>query len=501
MNKYLEALRLLDNLATQIEKAQTGLDNYEPSPTQKEFHCSLAKERVLLGANKSGKSHAGAIETCWHLTGKYPDWYPEEGKIKPNAISPRDIKIVINVETLDKVKDNIIPYLNKFLKGILDIKWIKNGPQQYVVAGEAENGAIIKFVSNRMKTEALEGGEADFFWSDEPPTQEHYTALLRAFLKQENRLIITATSLKYGWMTAHFLDPPLDLKTSREKLGAWAVPWVKSMPLSENTHYKDEEKAYWEASLKSVSLEEAQARLEGIPFQTIGRVFGQDFIPSKHIYPIPAKPFNSSDFCLYYSLDPHDKKGPAMLWIAVRRPDKTGHSQKIVVYSHYDEYKFMTPKDIVSFIKEVEKDRLNGIFDDPPPVITRYIDPRFSEHTQVTGQKYKELLLQAGVDLDYPVVFQKAEGGISAGHSAIRDMLRNEIKVEDDVQPELIVLSNCTPLIEALKFYSYKYGEEGVEEKYKDLIDCLRYAVSGGLWFYDTKNEDNFTARLNEFLS
>lgn len=49
--------------------------HYKPYSKQIEFHGSHATERILSGANQSGKSLAGCMETCFHLTGNYPEWW------------------------------------------------------------------------------------------------------------------------------------------------------------------------------------------------------------------------------------------------------------------------------------------------------------------------------------------------------------------------------------------------------------------------------------------
>jgi len=56
--------------------------HYKPYNKQLEFHASHATERILSGANQSGKSLAGCMETCFHLTGNYPGWWPGHG-VKP----------------------------------------------------------------------------------------------------------------------------------------------------------------------------------------------------------------------------------------------------------------------------------------------------------------------------------------------------------------------------------------------------------------------------------
>jgi Terminase large subunit, T4likevirus-type, N-terminal len=57
--------------------SRTKLLRYEPYPKQAAFHAAGAmhRERLLMAANQSGKTHAGAAEAAFHLTGNYPDWW------------------------------------------------------------------------------------------------------------------------------------------------------------------------------------------------------------------------------------------------------------------------------------------------------------------------------------------------------------------------------------------------------------------------------------------
>ena len=54
------------------------LHEYEPYEYQKRFHSAkdsggkLARQRLLMAANKTGKTFCGATEMAYHLTGRYP---------------------------------------------------------------------------------------------------------------------------------------------------------------------------------------------------------------------------------------------------------------------------------------------------------------------------------------------------------------------------------------------------------------------------------------------
>ena len=61
-------------LAVKDEERRRFL-HYTPYTKQMEFRSSHAVERILSGANQSGKSLSGCMETCFHLTGEYPEWW------------------------------------------------------------------------------------------------------------------------------------------------------------------------------------------------------------------------------------------------------------------------------------------------------------------------------------------------------------------------------------------------------------------------------------------
>ena len=52
------------------------IDLYDPYPYQLNFHKtgSEANQRLLMAANRIGKSYCGSMELSYHLTGIYPEW-------------------------------------------------------------------------------------------------------------------------------------------------------------------------------------------------------------------------------------------------------------------------------------------------------------------------------------------------------------------------------------------------------------------------------------------
>lgn len=88
MKNLEEAVKLAESY--QKQRAEERLGQYNPYPYQSLFHEGLdmrgepAKQRLLMAANKVGKTFCGATELAIHLTGLYPDWW--QGHRFDNAI-------------------------------------------------------------------------------------------------------------------------------------------------------------------------------------------------------------------------------------------------------------------------------------------------------------------------------------------------------------------------------------------------------------------------------
>jgi phage terminase large subunit-like protein len=86
--KQIDAVSWIDNILEEgerIRRTEFKLSCYDPYPRQKAFHDagSEHRERLLIAANRIGKTHCGAAEMAMHLTGLYPDWWGGKTFDKP----------------------------------------------------------------------------------------------------------------------------------------------------------------------------------------------------------------------------------------------------------------------------------------------------------------------------------------------------------------------------------------------------------------------------------
>ena len=74
-----QALKLAESI--QNKKDTNRISFYDPYEYQKRFHDAkdeqgrLARQRLLMAANKTGKTFCGAAEMAIHCLGDYPKWW------------------------------------------------------------------------------------------------------------------------------------------------------------------------------------------------------------------------------------------------------------------------------------------------------------------------------------------------------------------------------------------------------------------------------------------
>ena len=81
--KIAEAIRVV-----KIHKAQNRLAYFRPYEWQEEFYKAgkTNKQRMLMAANRVGKTASQAAEVAYHLTGLYPDWWEGIRFTRPTKI-------------------------------------------------------------------------------------------------------------------------------------------------------------------------------------------------------------------------------------------------------------------------------------------------------------------------------------------------------------------------------------------------------------------------------
>jgi phage terminase large subunit-like protein len=202
------ALRALYSSLAQLDLARrrTKLSRYEPYPKQAAFHAlsAEARERLLLGANQSGKTLCGAAEMAIHLTGRYPPFW--EGR-RWN----RPIRAWAGSETAEVTRDGVQRLLvgepkdeGEWGTGYIPHEAIASFTRRQGVAS-ALDGVMVEHVSgghSMLGFKSFDQGRAkwqgetlDLVWFDEEPPQEVYIEGLTRTNAVDGIVYLTCTPL------------------------------------------------------------------------------------------------------------------------------------------------------------------------------------------------------------------------------------------------------------------------------------------------------------------
>jgi phage terminase large subunit-like protein len=181
--------------------------SFTPYPKQMEFYAAGAvhRERLLMAANRVGKTYSGAMEMAYHLTGLYPDWWPGRRFNRPiEAWAGSDT----TETTRDTVQANLIGPPNDesaWGTGAIPASLIAATTRRQGVSGAIDTVLVdhvsggtsyVGFKSYDQGRQKWQGTKKDVGWLDEEPPLDIYTELLTRTQTVEDGLIyLTFTPL------------------------------------------------------------------------------------------------------------------------------------------------------------------------------------------------------------------------------------------------------------------------------------------------------------------
>jgi len=436
---------------------------YEPMPKQDLFHKSPANRRALFGGNRVGKTVAGGMEFLFHLTGQYPDWYPEEGRFK-GSIKGR----IIAKDFQKGVGEVVTPFLEEWLDDSIIARRIKN-PMGIPTKYQLKNGSVFDILTHEQSTEQFEGWRGHVAWFDEPPPRDKYVATLRGLVDYSGRHWLTLTPLTQPWIYDEVYTNP-DPQT-----------FCVTIDIRENTYLSESAIKEFENSL---THEEKEARLHG-KFMHLSGLIYKEFTTETHVIEPPViKPHWSR----YMAIDPHERTPTAVLWVAVDEKDN---------HYVYDELwlRDMDIKSIANAI-QVQQGTLSAQ--------VMLIDPHADKDNVVAGgfNVRKELM-------KYGVFTQRANSDPMLGKARIRQALtpRYSSILKRNV-PQMHVSKYCSQTIYEFQHYiwdEYKrntedYDKKEVAKKKNDhFMDCLRYIYNFGPRYIEEEDEGGEIEYVGEY--
>ena len=442
--KLLEqALKLAEQIHE--KKESNRLSYYEPYEYQKNFHDArdeqgtLARQRLLMAANKTGKTFCGAAEMAYHLTGVYPSWwkgYRFHGPIKAWAAgnTTANTRDIVQAELFGEPGDD-----EDFGHGAIPrdkiVKWdrqpgIPNAISAVTIKHASGRNSKVYLKSYEQGKQAWMGKAIDVIWMDEEPPQDIYSQALRASLKGGGLTFMTFTP-ESGMtnVVAQFMN---DLKPHQQLYNA---TW------DDAPHLDDEVK---EEILAALPPHERDMRSKGIPVLGSGLVFPVDENQIKRsAFAIPE---HWSKVC---ALDFGYDHPTAAVWIAHDR-------DKDVAYV-YDVYRKSAETPIVHSAAI----RARG---DWIPVIWPHDG---AQHDKGSGKPLAEIYRKQGVNM-MPKHFENPEGGQGVEPGLMEMLQRFQTQ-------RLLVFDHLGEFFEEMRMYHRKDGK--VVKERDDIMSACRYAV------------------------
>ena len=247
---------------------------FRPYSWQKEFYDMGAhhKKRMIMAANRVGKTYSAAFEVACHLTGEYPDWWQGVRFDHPIECWTGS---VTNEAARDIVQANLIGGIDeKMGTGLIPLSCIKKVTmRQAGVSGVADAAQIlhvsggtsaVTFKTYDQGWRKWQGKSLDLIWLDEEPkaTDKNeamiWTEAQTRVLDKNGTILVTFT--------------PLLGKTQlvRDFLENKPGTWYKNVTWDDAPHLDQAAKANLAAAYPDYELE---ARTKGTPMLGSGRVF------------------------------------------------------------------------------------------------------------------------------------------------------------------------------------------------------------------------------------
>ena len=427
--------------------------HYHPYIKQLEFHNSLATERILSGANQSGKSIAGTMETCFHLTGNYPDWWnghrvlphlnASNGEYELNAwVLGTDSKTVrdslqskiIGTAARDFNDGCIHPdFIDKENK--LMARGIPDAVDTIYIRHRSGCRVKLQFRSYEQGRENLQAATIDFVYCDEEPPED-VMGELRA------RIAATGGFLYMAFTPLKGMTPLVQEFWTHDNPEKFLV----CMNIYEAKHFTPEKLKKIESLYAGLSEAERQARMMGIPTMGSGMVYPIDDNDIAYdTFPLP-KNFSLS---ISYSnaLDP--MTDVAYVYDCEKTVRKSIAENAEIMRKRGSWIPFAYPHDLM---RESGAER----------------GKVYEEDKKSEGYKYKTMYEDNGIHFT-PHNAKTKEGSINVENGIVevrQRMVTGRLKI-------------ARHLFELWKEKQvYRYGEDLKPIKQKDdLMDAMRYAV------------------------
>ena len=268
MSDLQKAAQLIAQFNAQI-RAQK-IRGYKPYPWQKEFHDAGATnpERMLMAANRVGKTQCAAAEVSYHLTGDYPEWW--EGRRFPHPTlvwtgSPTNetSRDIVQIELLGDLGENMgtgwVPKARIIGQPQTRQAGVKNVIDSFRVRHRSGGVSVCNLKTYEQGWRKWQGTAPHVVWDDEEPDDYMiYSESQTRILTSKGIVLVTFTPLSgVTDLVKHFQD------------GGPGI-YLRGASWDDAPHLSQEDKDRLSAAYRT---HERDARTKGIPMLGEGAVF------------------------------------------------------------------------------------------------------------------------------------------------------------------------------------------------------------------------------------
>jgi len=178
-----------------------GIDAYKPHASQEKFHCSIAKEKLYIGGNRSGKTTGAIAEDVMRACGRHP--------YRTDLPSPPVYGRIVAVDFEEGVKKMVIPELQKWTP----LSMLRNGSWDDSYDKQSRtltlvNGSFIELMSYEQEVEKFAGTSRHFVHFDEEPPEDIYDECMMRLVDTDGDYWIAMTPLiELSWVKDKLYDP------------------------------------------------------------------------------------------------------------------------------------------------------------------------------------------------------------------------------------------------------------------------------------------------------
>jgi phage terminase large subunit-like protein len=249
------------------------------------------RQRLLMAANRVGKTMAAGCELTYHLTGVYPDWWQGRRFTKPQDwwVAGKDsstVRVILQELLLGPVGEfgtGLIPHDKLDFETLKDAKKADTPIDKFRVKHTSGTYSTVEFKSYDAGRKSFEG-TARSIWLDEEPPLSVYTECLLRTMTGENLLLMTFTPLQgiSETITTFLGSTSFETLLSKPQVGDGKIVIMASW--DDVPHLSEEAKR---ELLASIPPYQRDARSRGIPQ-----------LGSGVVYPIPESEYLVDPFAI-----------------------------------------------------------------------------------------------------------------------------------------------------------------------------------------------------------